>query len=384
MKKEQHQEEQKQKLLQPLKSLTAYFLFFGFGLAVGITLSSYLPYTSPNFLLAQYFTSTVLSPPPSSPGRIALREFLKPPKVMHDMTDEELLWRASMKPKIGKYPFNRTPKVAFMFLVKRSIPMAPLWELFFKGHEELYSIYVHSQPSYIETEVNASSIFHGRRIPSKKVEWGRFNMVEAERRLLANALLDPSNQRFILLSDSCIPLFNFTAVYSYLLRSSSAAFLESYDLPGPAARGRYNRRMRPLVALADWRKGSQWFELDRALAVELVADRAYAAVFRRHCRPSCYADEHYFPTLVAKRFGRRNANRTLTWVDWSRGGPHPRKYGRGDITPRMLTRMRAGMGSGGKCLYNGEWSDMCHLFARKFAAGALDRLLKYAPQVLGF
>lgn len=34
-----------------------------------------------------------------------------------------------------------------------------------------------------------------------QVVWGKFSMVEAEKRLLANALLDPDNQHFVLLSD---------------------------------------------------------------------------------------------------------------------------------------------------------------------------------------
>jgi len=50
----------------------------------------------------------------------------------------------------------------------------------------------------------------------QEVEWGNVNMMEAERRLLSNALLDISNQRFVLISESCIPLFNFSTIYSYL------------------------------------------------------------------------------------------------------------------------------------------------------------------------
>jgi hypothetical protein len=34
-----------------------------------------------------------------------------------------------------------------------------------------------------------------------QVVWGRISMVDAERRLLANALRDTSNQQFVLLSD---------------------------------------------------------------------------------------------------------------------------------------------------------------------------------------
>ena len=90
-------------------------------------------------------------------GRIGLEEFLRAPNVSHDMNEEELLWRASMVPRLPNYPFQLVPKVAFLFLTKGPLPLAPLWDLFFKGHQGLYSIFVHSNPSfngnYTEEEV---------------------------------------------------------------------------------------------------------------------------------------------------------------------------------------------------------------------------------------
>ncbi|KAL2462841.1 uncharacterized protein Fot_54078 [Forsythia ovata] len=59
-------------------------------------------------------------------------------KKHDDMTDEELLWRASMVSRINE----GTPEVAFMFLARENLPLAPLWDKFFKGNEGLYSIYV--------------------------------------------------------------------------------------------------------------------------------------------------------------------------------------------------------------------------------------------------
>ncbi|XLR70336.1 hypothetical protein S83_021008 [Arachis hypogaea] len=82
------------------------------------------------------------------------------------MSDKELLWRASFGPRIKDYPFKRVPKVAFMFLTKGPLPLAPLWERFFKGNERLYSIYVHSLPSF-QPQFSHSSVFYNRQIPSK-------------------------------------------------------------------------------------------------------------------------------------------------------------------------------------------------------------------------
>jgi len=213
----------------------------------------------------------------------------------------------------------------------------------------------------------------------QEVRWGDFNIVGAERRLLANALLDFSNQRFVLLSESCIPLFNFSTIYNYLMNSTEN-FVEAYDMPGAVGRGRYSPRMRPLVNLSQWRKGSQWFQIDRALAIEIVSDQQYFPVFKKYCRNGCYGDEHYLPTFVSIMFWKRNSNRTLTWVDWSRGGPHPARFMRQDVTIDFLKRLRHGR----TCQYNGKSTNICHLFARKFNPQGLDRLLRFAPRIMQF
>ena len=84
----------------------------------------------------------------------------------HSMTDEELLWRASFAPGVRRYPFRRVPKVAFMFLTRGPLPLAPLWERFFRGNDGRYSIYVHALPSY-RANFTSESVFYRRQIPSK-------------------------------------------------------------------------------------------------------------------------------------------------------------------------------------------------------------------------
>ncbi|KAL3582169.1 hypothetical protein D5086_016501 [Populus alba] len=370
--------------LQLINVLSFLFLF-GCGLVTGVVLSSYLKNASFNLHVTQFSVSTTTTTtvplatlPTFKLPRVGLKEHLEVPDVKHDMDEKELLWRASMTPRIREYPFDRVPKVAFMFLTKGPVLMAPLWERFFQGHEGLYSIYVHSSPSYNESEPE-SPVFHGRRIPSKDVQWGNTNIIEAERRLLANALLDISNQRFVLLSESCIPIFNFSTVYTYLMNSTKN-HVDSYVLDGPVGNGRYNPRMRPVIKIEQWRKGSQWFEMDRDLAIEVVSDQEYFPVFQKYCKRQCYADEHYLPTFVSMKHSERNSKRSLTWVDWSRGGAHPAKFLRREVTVEFLERMR----SGSKCVYNGNSTNTCFLFARKFLPSALERLLRFAPKVMHF
>ncbi|KAF8753188.1 hypothetical protein HU200_011851 [Digitaria exilis] len=180
-------------------------------------------------------------------------------------------------------------------------------------------------------------------IPSREVSWGSIMLADAEKRLLANALLDWSNQRFVLVSESC-----------------------SYNIDVPQCAGRYNPRMAPHVLQDQWRKGSEWFELSRDPAVDVVADQRYHALFRRHCTPSCYPEEHYIPTYLHLWHAARNANRTLTWVA---------------TTAALLAAIR---NNGTTCLYNGRPTTVCYLFARKFAPSALGPLLNLSTTILDF
>lgn len=98
---------------------------------------------------------------------LSLDRWIRPPSyLLHSMNDSELLWRASFAPQRKQYPFTRVPKIAFMFLTKGPLPLAPIWERFFKGHDGRYSIYVHSLPSF-KPQFPSSSVFYKRQIPSQ-------------------------------------------------------------------------------------------------------------------------------------------------------------------------------------------------------------------------
>lgn len=348
-------------------------------LALCIAFSVISIYTIRHFGNTSVVTTVASTVQPCHEEQTSLEQWIRPPlNLIHAMTDKELLWRASFAPRIREYPFQRVPKIAFMFLTKGPLPLAPLWEKFLKGHEGRYSIYVHSLPSF-QANFPPSSVFYRKQIPSQVSEWGRMSMCDAERRLLANALLDISNEWFVLLSESCIPVYNFSVIYHYL-RKSRHSFIGAFDDPGPYGRGRYNENMAPEVNVTRWRKGSQWFEVNRKLAMNIVEDTMFYTKFEKFCRPACYVDEHYFPTMLTIQAGNVLANRSITWVDWSRGGPHPATFGRADITDEFFKRILEGQ----NCSYNDRSSSICFLFARKFAPSSLEPLLHLSATVLGF
>ncbi|XP_031500973.1 glycosyltransferase BC10-like isoform X2 [Nymphaea colorata] len=303
--------------------------------------------------------------------------------------------------------FSGPPKVAFLFLARRHLPLDFLWEHFFKNaDEEKFSIYVHSRPGFVfDHRTSRCSYCYGRQLNhSIQVAWGEASMIEAERLLLSKALHDPANQRFVLLSDSCVPLYNFTYIYDYLI-SSPRSFVDSFL---NLKESRYNPKMSHVIPKNTWRKGSQWITVIRRHAELIVTDRKVFQAFKKHCKRrreldleaidsraivqkehNCIPDEHYVQTLLAM-LGLENEveRRTLTYTLWNesvsgmgRQGWHPIMFKYADIDLQHIQQIKAVDHVYYETEYRTEWCQRnstfspCFLFARKFSRGAAMRLL---------
>ncbi|KAI3690795.1 hypothetical protein L2E82_49003 [Cichorium intybus] len=99
-------------------NLLSLILFFAFGLCFGILLTFQLKNVSFNLLFNDFPLSATTAALPPPPTPIRLDDFIHPSKIMHRMTDQE-----------------------------GPVLLSPLWERFFKGHDGLFNIYVHSSDS---------------------------------------------------------------------------------------------------------------------------------------------------------------------------------------------------------------------------------------------
>ncbi|XP_027329875.1 glycosyltransferase BC10-like [Abrus precatorius] len=311
-----------------------------------------------------------------------------PPIPAREYTDEEIASRVVIKDILNSPPIvSKSSKIAFMFLSPGSLPFEKLWDKFFQGHEGKFSVYVHASKT---KPVHVSRYFVNQDIRSDQVVWGKISMVDAERRLLANALQDPDNQQFVLLSDSCVPLYHFDYIYNYLM-NTNISFVDCFKDPGPHGNGRYSDRMLPEVEVKDFRKGAQWFSLKRQHAIIVMADSLYYSKFRAYCQPglegrNCIADEHYLPTFFQMVDPGGIANWSVTHVDWSERKWHPKSYRAQDVTYELLKNITSidvsvHVTSDEKkevqrwpCLWNGVQKP-CYLFARKFTPETLNNLL---------
>ncbi|XP_057544846.1 glycosyltransferase BC10-like [Amaranthus tricolor] len=311
--------------------------------------------------------------------------------------------------RVGSSFFVGPPKIAFLFLTRRHLPLDFLWGSFFEEADVAsYSIYIHSEPGFVFDEsTTRSPIFFGRQLSNSiQVAWGESSMIAAERLLLDAALEDPSNQRFVLLSDSCVPLYNFSYIYHYVM-GSPRSFVDSF-LDKKEKEPRYNSKMSPVIKHDKWRKGSQWFTLIRRHAEVVVDDELVFPIFRKYCkrRPpvdeskgklnlklqkqhNCIPDEHYLQTLLSmKGLEKELERRTLTYTLWNESaskmegkGWHPVTFSYSTATRQRIKEIKDINHIYYETEFRTEWCQTnstgvpCFLFARKFSQGGAMRLL---------
>lgn len=218
----------------------------------------------------------------------------------------------------GGEPKTTEKKVAFLFLVGGSIATEPLWRAFFASRlaRARATIVVHPPPGF---QFPASSFFAPFVLPERervRVTWGSLGLVHAELRLLAAALKDELNVRFVLLSETDVPLWPFKCTYTALVSRPDLSFVDS--------RKTLERfEMFDFYDSDSWRKGSQWFALSREHARALVDRRELQSWYDAHAHKQLrraklqrmgpvakmahvaskpnFADEHYVQTTLARK-----------------------------------------------------------------------------------
>ncbi|TYI24026.1 hypothetical protein ES332_A06G204800v1 [Gossypium tomentosum] len=284
---------------------------------------------------------------------------------------------------------NSHPKIAFLFLTNSDLVFAPLWQRIFQGNEHLFNVYIHADP-FTKLSPPDWSI-KANFIPAKKTHRGSPTLVNAARRLLANAIIDDSsNLYFALLSQRCIPLHSFKYIYGSLLGNPNSP--SSYKAFGNQRRhksyieilfgephlfNRYVARgprvMLPEISFGRFRIGSQFFILAKRHSLLVLKERMLWSKFKLPCIDlySCYPEEHYFPTLLSMEDPKGCSHYTLTRVNWNDSiDGHPHTYHSPEVSPKLLRQLRTSN------------SSHSYFFARKFAPDCLKPLLKIADEAI--
>lgn len=117
---------------------------------------------------------------------------------------------------------SATKKVAYLFMVKDGVDQNDLWRQYFHGAPSgSYSIYFHQYSPHAEasnaTRQQWAAEFGAQFIPAVKSKWCQLAGVEFA--LFWEALRDPSNAQFVLVSEGSVPVKSAGYVYDYLMRT---------------------------------------------------------------------------------------------------------------------------------------------------------------------
>lgn len=178
-------------------------------------------------------------------------------------------------------------KIAFLFLIYDEIENECLWNNFFKGVDRSkYSIYIHhkfdKQLSFFE------SYKLNNPIPT---DYAESSLVKAQNLLLHEALKDQQNERFVFLSNSCIPLKSFEHIYKSVFSNDLCRFNAAKE-EHIFERNR-GRKLARVFGRENVKKASQWSILTRPIARILsTSGDVLTACFKPGKRD--LADEYFY------------------------------------------------------------------------------------------
>lgn len=210
--------------------------------------------------------------------------------------------------------------IALLFLVRGEIPLHKIWERWLLGvagwipsgaplarvcrsnNQSIYRLYIHATPDFKGyNESVYSCIWNMGLLPAHErveTQWGDYSLVKATMILLQAAYRHASNDYFILLSESDIPLWDPFTLYIHAL-AEKRSFVNA--CPGNGTmKGRWQPEMQTeTFTVQHWRKSSQFFGLHRRHAEIILDDTLAKPQFERWCGLECYPDEHIIPTILA-------------------------------------------------------------------------------------
>jgi len=209
-------------------------------------------------------------------------------------------------------------RVAFMFLTIQGLSREDLWRQFFDGADPMkYTIYCH--PKYPDRVPHGSVILPHIISQHVHTSWASISLVQATIFMLQEAVRNIENQRFILISDTCIPIIPFPLLYDQVFKQPVSSFSYNPDYVNSVdIQGRYKRfQNKKMIPIQKFMKAHQWFILDRPAAV-LCAEGRHLRDFEKVFA----SDEHYFVNICNHyRIPFLNLRRTFVEFEYEKSHP---------------------------------------------------------------
>lgn len=169
-----------------------------------------------------YSPTTVANPTPSMKGPA-------PPAMKGPATVTQVSRPQTKITSLHEY--NKNYKIAFLFLVIEDINYPEIWADYFERNRQYINVYCHAKyPEKTRTEWLRRNMIRNIRNTS----WG--HIVDAYFSLFDAAMRDRDNTRFVVISESCLPIYSLNSFLNMLdvddYRTSYVHFMKpsSYDI----------------------------------------------------------------------------------------------------------------------------------------------------------
>ncbi|CDW81855.1 core-2 i-branching beta--n-acetylglucosaminyltransferase family protein [Stylonychia lemnae] len=204
-------------------------------------------------------------------------------------------------------------------MVYEKVNNPQVWDIFFENADQnKYSIYYHAKKVDIEKSLNIKSKNQHIKIPEILTQWGDISLWLVMNSLIGYSFSDFKNHRFVFVSQSCIPLYNFDEIYEMVFKEDNSRILFSDKneiFP------KYNH-LEQLFERSQIVKHHQWIILTRKHVSVLLRQRhrwEYLLLsLNKKITQKWIPDEALFGTLL-NHFGQQEeiSNKCVTYADWT-------------------------------------------------------------------
>lgn len=232
-------------------------------------------------------------------------------------------------------------KVALLFMTRSELTQPQVWQEWVD--RDKYNVYLHSKYSIDDPWL--AQFWIGQCIPN---EWGY--TLHVQQALLQAALKDPSNYKFVFLSESCVPLRSNDEVHR-ILTADDQSYMRWYEIWW---KGNPQRILSEFPE-EDHYGNHQWIILNRKHTEMIANDNDWLPQAANYlCADEAYPSTFFSMSGVLHEFN----NELTTYVDWQRGRPYVFKE-------HSIENLEALIDA--KYNPNGHFGPRKCLFARKFA-----------------
>jgi hypothetical protein len=200
-------------------------------------------------------------------------------------------------------------KIAFMFLSINDHNQPRLWSDFLKNKKSKYNIYVHPKNTQ-----NVKTPIFKNNIIDNIVETKYMYIIDAIYELFKVAIKDKDNYKFLLITNSCVPIKPFNETYNDLI-STNDSYIDFWKDKLDMNR-RYDESLQKnpsyVIQRKHFIKHSSYFSLNRDHLNLLLQKVKYMDFLQKlQC-----AEEHFLSILKAEINLKNVSDKIVTFADW--------------------------------------------------------------------